>query len=404
MTPFLNSDNIFDVICSSMQESGYPIFITVAVEKMEEKIAVVEDQPELLELMLADGQEAHLMYQPTNYWSFYQGAIIDSLKSEGLAAFRSSACVYLNAFGASDLHPIKELVSIIKGISATDEEARTYIAYLALIANNSNIPLLPYGLSLDDLNETAYRMAETHGILSRAHPLAELSASLAGKPEYYFTVNGKNYTNTFLHYYFRYCFCCRSIDFESVDTIVELGMGAGKQAELLAKIYPRITFYLLDLPPQAYLTGQFLRAIFGNRVKDYRTFRKKESICGEEGSINILCNWQIEALAPKGRVLFWNAASFQEMEPHVVDNYLSIASEWSEQFYLHQCMGGKESGERGKGGVLTPTVFDDYNTILSKRHQFLIREPAYGPLKRLSDSGGYEDALWTARDSGLEIS
>lgn len=354
----------------------------------------IADNSELFDCMLRDGENAPPLYKATNYWDYYQDAIIQAIKNEGLSSFRSSKCDYFSAFGASDLHPIKAPVGAIKGLFPKEEEAKKYIGYLSLVAKNPDSELLPCDLSLNDLLMTAYRMADASGALSGALPLSRTSSSLIGNPEYSFAVEGRNYTLSTLNYYLRYCFCCRSIDFGSIDTIVELGMGSGKQAELVAKLYPSITYYLLDLPPQAYLAGQYLRAIFGERVNDYGHFRGVENIEAEEGTLNILCNWQIGAVRPKGNVLFWNAASFQEMEPHVVEHYLSIAAKWSERLYLHQAMRGKESGEKGKGGVITKTTFEEYETFLTDSHSLLAREKAYAPLKELRDSGGYEETMW----------
>jgi putative sugar O-methyltransferase len=354
----------------------------------------IEDQIELLDLMLEDSKHFPEIYQPTNYWSFYQNHIINHIRAEGLKTFRSSENEYLSTFGARDLHPIKAPITSLIALSRSEEEAKQYIEYLALAAKYPDVDLFPFDISLNDLNETAFRLTVAHGIICGAKPLSEITASLAGHPEYFFSVNGKSYTYAFLSAYWRYCFCCQYINFDDIDVIVELGMGTGKQAEVVKKLHPHITYYLIDLPPQAYLTGQFLKAIFGDVVMDYNVYRNQPMISSKPGSINILCNWQMESLKIDQKTLFWNAASFGEMEPHIVDHYLNIASRWSNYIYLHQCMKGKEQGKKGEGGVLKQTRFEDYHNFLQESYHLVSRASAYGALKKLSDSGGYEDTLF----------
>lgn len=354
----------------------------------------IKDDIALLELMIEDARHIPEVYQPTNYWSYYQQNIIDHIRDKGLQNIRSSDNEFLSSFGARDLHPIKAPVTSIASLSESEQTIKKFLEYLILTADHPEVPLLPYDLSLNDLSETAFRFSDTYGRVCGGKPLTDIGASLAGGPEYYFYINDKPYTYSFLCHYWRYCFCAKFIDFNEVDTIVELGMGTGKQAEVIKKLHPHITYYLLDLPPQAYLTTQFLKAIFGDLVNDYSVHRQNDSIVAEEGSINVLCNWQIDSLKINSKTLFWNAASFGEMEPNVVKNYLDIASKWSTYIYLHQCMRGKEKGNEGEGGVLEQTTFEHYQNSLAASYTLLSKELAYNPLKRIDDSGGYEEVLF----------
>jgi len=46
------------------------------------------------------------------------------------------------------------------------------------------------------------------------------------------------------------------------------------------------------------------------------------------GRVHLLGNWQMPTLREFQFDLFWNAASFGEMEPDVVENYLSNRHGW----------------------------------------------------------------------------
>ncbi|MCB1111222.1 MAG: putative sugar O-methyltransferase [Chlamydiales bacterium] len=350
----------------------------------------VVDDPLLLELMLRDMDKAPSLYQPTQYWRYYLDHIVNYLRHDGLRHFRRESQGILSTFGATDLHPVRGCSPYAK-IEEDDAALGAVIDFFKIVAEFSSLPLLPYGLSMDDLNETAYRISELEGKVSGAKSLKDVEASLAGDPEFYFTIDGRKYTPAFLYYYWRYCYCCRHCNFDQVDAIVELGSGAGKQVEVIKKLHPHLTIYLLDIAPQLYICSQYLKAIFPGDVVDYREH------ADVKGKIHIRGSWQIEQIAPKGNVLFWSAASFGEMEPPVVENYLAVARRWSDDIYLMQCMKGKELATATTRGVQQQTRFEHYQQSLRDQYNLVDRSPAYAPLKLLRDSGGYEDTFWKKR-------
>ena len=57
----------------------------------------------------------------------------------------------------------------------------------------------------------------------------------------------------------------------------------------------------------------------------------------------ILClGWKFPMIEEIPVDLFWNASSFQEMEPEVVANYLKFVNRAAKSVYLLEVMGGKE--------------------------------------------------------------
>jgi len=102
-------------------------------------------------------------------------------------------------------------------------------------------------------------------------------------------------------------------------------------------------------------------------------------------------NWQFPLLTSFKFDLFWNAASFGEMEPDIVKNYISYIRNNCQSIYLLQARHGKESSSTS--GVVSPIKFNDYNSILGNFK--LIRESnAYEAHRRMSQSGGYFQAVW----------
>lgn len=198
----------------------------------------------------------------------------------------------------------------------------------------------------------------------------------------------------FLNFYVRFCFAQKYMNLKGDETIVELGSGSGFQIEILKKIFPDLTILCFDLPAPLYLCEQYLSGVFGkdNVVKSDRTIDVsdlKDVI--EKGKIHLFGNWMMPLLQSFKFDVFWNGASFGEMEPDIVKNYLSYVTGNCEYIYLLQSRHGKESSK--KSGVVTPIKFSDYNAMLSG-FKLIKESDAFEANRRMSQSGGYFQAIW----------
>lgn len=215
----------------------------------------------------------------------------------------------------------------------------------------------------NDNRRLLYEFARTYGKLNGAEPIENFETSSVGSPEDLFTVNNKQYTLSILNYYIYYAYCCQFIDFKSIDTMMEIGSGVGKQIEVIKKLHPQINFYILDIPPQLYVCEQYLTELFPKSVVSYRKTRNMKKIEGnEKGKIYIFGNWKIEELTNFNYDLFWNSASFQEMEPEVVLNYLKfVNSQTKNSIFLFEIMSGSfKASKKGEQGVLQQTTLEHY--------------------------------------------
>ena len=94
--------------------------------------------------------------------------------------------------------------------------------------------------------------------------------------------------------------------------------------------------------------------------------------------------------------LFWNSASFQEMEPDIVRHYLDLVNVQAESVFLMEALEGKEVARRaGSAGVLEPTTLSVYEDALENLRLRAV-EPAWTPLGRLNFRG-YSDTFWSPR-------
>jgi putative sugar O-methyltransferase len=225
---------------------------------------------------------------------------------------------------------------------------------------------LPYGITADDIKRLAYESACWVGEKSGAKPLSTLSASLVGNPEDILAINDNFYTWNFFSYYLQYAYCSNFIDFDSIEVLVELGPGGGKQAEVIKKLHPHICILLFDIPPQLYVCEQYLKAVFPDCVVPYKQTREMISIPEiHRGKIFIFGNWKFPIVEGISIDLFWNSSSLQEMEPDVVANYLEYVNAHAQAAYLREVMAGQEVAKRkGMRGVLRQTRLEHYESAL----------------------------------------
>jgi len=242
----------------------------------------IEDDPDLLEEMLNDMYSAPKIYQPTNYWKNYERILVPELRKKGLKDFRRRKNSLLTTFGASDLDPINGLL-----LSRTKffpiRKGRLLRRILRFFFRFNSFEKIVkegaanyHGMDLDSLKKLFYKSAEMYGKHNNAKPISDLKISTIGSPADLIKINNNIYTMSMLRYYIFYACCCKYVNFNSIESIMELGCGSGKQIEVIKKLHPKICFYLFDIPPQLYVCEQYLKAVFPNSVIGYRETKKYE--------------------------------------------------------------------------------------------------------------------------------
>jgi putative sugar O-methyltransferase len=351
----------------------------------------VPDDPELLELMLSDSLSAAPLYQPTNYWMIYEKRFLPELKSIGLHDMRRRTNSVLQSFGAGDngrLPPLNQ----------------PFIRYLPMTIRS---PLRRFVQNIrwyrqrrtEILREYA-RAAEQYVLAQGGKPLSECTISLYGNPREYAETNGKYIDLPLINRYLTYGWTVPYVKYEEVQILAELGPGLGTNALMMSQLYPHMAILLFDLPTQLYVCESYLKCIRPDAVVSYRQCRKFSSLKDiKPGGIYILGAHHFPLLKTCSVDLFWNSASFQEMEPGIVNNYLCIVRESSRQIFLRECLYGKEKAfQPGMHGVLEPTTYTHYVNSLSATHELR----GLAPTSMLENDyelthWHYTDSLWCRR-------
>ena len=351
---------------------------------MTEKVVSkqVEDEPELLELMLKDFESAPEAYHPSVYWSAYEKKLVPELKTQGLRDFRRRKDTALEAFGGTDNYPIDNVLSLRKyggrsplarwGIYPCNKLRlfkRTLRLLLHLKSFRNSIAQTSfyyYDITLKQKQLLDYQLAKYYGLVNNAKPISNISASAVGNPNNVFYVEGKLYVDSLIRYYLMYAYCCKFVNFDSIETVMEIGSGRGGQIEVLKKLHPHLTFFVFDIPPQLYVCEQYLKALFPDSLISYRETREMKTLPSKpEGKIFILPPWILPKIENLSYDLFWNSVSFQEMNPPTVSHYLKFVNQQTKKFvFLHAGKVGDVYYD-GKRTILKAVGIDHYDKWLS---------------------------------------
>ncbi|HMS52434.1 MAG: putative sugar O-methyltransferase [Sphingobacteriales bacterium] len=339
---------------------------------------------EHLDKLMAAYNSAPAEYQTTRYWEKYHQLLVNEIKKADLTQFRNGSYPLFGTFGFTETiyhyhHSVpkykKWLLSLIRKLFIT------------------NRSILPYSININNIRDIAYRNCLFLGELNNAVSIENLEVCTYGKPNDLFTINGKAYTMQFLGFYIRYCFAQKHIKFSGNEILIELGSGSGHQVEILKKAYPNLTVLCFDLPAPLYLCEHYLTQALGaaNIVSSEKTLEMKNLDNLEKGKVYMFSSWQFPLLKNFKADVFWNAASFGEMEPEIVKNYLSSVLGNVNWIYLLQAQKGKES--HNTSGVVKPTTFYDYDNML-KGYTLKETHDAYQAHRRMAETGGYFEAIW----------
>jgi putative sugar O-methyltransferase len=323
----------------------------------------VPDDEALLGRMMSGLASCDELYKPTNYWRHYEQHLMPELKRQGLHDFRRRRDSVLTAFGATDLCP-RGTIEVAPAIPA---------ARRLSWALNYVVSLIP-GISLTVWGSEASWFTKYFYFYVKAKferldlSLQACATSPHGNPEDLVEIEGALWSLAHLQYCSMFADVCSRVTLREEFVMCELGPGLGRNAEVMARLFPKATLILSDIPPQLYVANQYLKSVFGERVMTYDRAVAVNPECelpdSARGRIVILPTWRLPEWARVPVDVFWNSASFQEMEPHVVTNYLGLAARMRPCWvYINALPEGNYWGERytGAGGTKS-AVLDRYYT------------------------------------------
>ena len=293
------------------------------------------------------------IYQPSLFWREALIKIEQSVKLNGMHGFRANK-TNLKFFVPTYGCPFNRLSA--KSISETFDTIGKPLnqKQKRFVENKFN----GYDHALSDYR--AFKIANDGRDLLG---LLNFSESKIGNPIEHFSFENKWFSRSSLNYLLGLSFLCSIAPDFKPRKILEIGGGFGTLAEILAKSNLKEFQYLgLDLPVMTNIARNYFSSCFD--VPKSKPITKKkltEAFTFDDLlQFSFLPNWKIEDL--RGSIdLFVNFISFQEMEPHIVSNYILHVQRLSPKWVLlRNLREGKQLASGKKVGVNHKVLTKDY--------------------------------------------
>jgi putative sugar O-methyltransferase len=299
------------------------------------------------------------LYQPTVFWDEASSRIVDEINAHGVESFRSlpePLGFFVPTFGIPGNGFSSEQVETVLGSLRREfPEAKKCELALSQFLTGEMSALADYRalVAADDVKVKPY--------------LHRFSESTVGSPIEHFEFGGRRFSRSSLNYLLGLALLKKHLSGELLRTVLEIGGGFGTLGEVLSTCGINDLRYIdIDIPPTSFVAQHYLTEVLGREsVATYEQTRTLQSISVSSlPPAAVLCSWQIEHLV--GNVdLFVNFISFQEMEPHIVRNYLGhVARLRTRWVLLRNLREGKQLRKNDWVGVDVPILSNDYLAML----------------------------------------
>tara|TARA_A100000171_G_scaffold52546_1_gene71498 strand:+ start:1661 stop:2731 length:1071 start_codon:yes stop_codon:yes gene_type:complete len=352
----------------------------------------ITDDFELLDKIIAASKEEHPDFPVDGPTYEYFMKFLEDIRSKGLQKMVSEGSRLLNTIGGVSYSPLQQVEYNItrqcENGYVNEEEKRILISAAKIAFEKDHLPLLPYEISFSDLNESSYNIAKISGSLVGAGDLRDASVAEELDSGYNFDIEGRKYNYLHLYYYLRYVFAASKVNFDEIDTYIEIGSGSGRFVEIIKKLHPHLTVHLFDVGPQLYVAHRYLNAVMPDQLCE---FDVKEH---QKGMIHFHPHAEISHFEPTGRVFSCGMMVYCIMPPKTAKAYLDILRSFSEWIYICEPMG---QGGGGTYGIKDPVVKSHYEDFLKPTHDCLLQQEVGRPLAKIQLWDGVGEMLWRKR-------
>ena len=309
------------------------------------------------QILLEQMAQQSALYRPSIFWAEASSDILAQFAKEGIENFRAQInplMYFVPTYGAPGNGIPEAMKSAVQAaLDAHKVTPKQQAAFDGFLSGEA--------AALAD-----YRTLVATNYGSASQPLLDFSESQVGQPIEQFEFDGKRYSRSALNYLLGLSFLAKFVDLSSIQTVMEIGGGFGTLGEITHKVLPDSKYIDVDIPPTLFAADFYLREVFGDsKVTRAETYLEAQRLpLSELAAMSVLPSWKIEAL--EGEVdLFVNFISFQEMEPHIVQNYLNHVSRLNAKWVLLRNMReGKQTRKQHRVGVEKPIFSEDYVKML----------------------------------------
>jgi len=279
--------------------------------------------------MMEDQAVQSDLYRPGPYWSEPSKRIRNAIEKDGIENFRSNHAI---SKGYADSILLDPLASWGDGWKPGLLKRFTKISFVEKVLIAPYLKAIQAHYNRMSCYRQYYYNREFGDWLRQYVDGKTLPDTMAGAPQECIEIKGVKISINYITHLLRIYNFSKEIDLSSVRSVFEVGGGYGANAHLLLHLYPNIKKYLyLDIPPIVYIATQYLKHFYPSETIDYLATRGEDRISfkdNDERQILAVCPWQIENVECNID-LFYNSASFQEMEQEAIYNYLRFADKFS---------------------------------------------------------------------------
>jgi putative sugar O-methyltransferase len=304
-----------------------------------------------LDVLLNDMTSAPELYRPTQFWENSSKSIVEEFKQHGLEHFKglhSSRMWFVPNYGKYRETPARLL--------------RKWQA-------SGRLPKHKLVRRLEDylsgrLQAVAdYRVAKA--AFTTPHPFLRKGESVIGDGLLH-SIDGAAHSKASLNYLRGLAFLQRVPGYAKnpATSFLEIGGGFGSLGEILLQSGTENRYVDIDIPPVLSSATYYLKTLFGaDNIASYGDTKGQQRInldtLLKTKRAATLPTWQLESLQG-GVDCFVNFVSFQEMEPHVVQNYISKVQPLTRKYVvLRNSTYGKRLATSADGiGVQQATTLD----------------------------------------------
>ncbi len=321
----------------------------------------MKTQYEKLNNILVESNNVSDLYKPSSFWADASETIVGEVNEFGVHNFRRLECA-LGYFVPSYGIPANSFDSDIeREIYDFIDERGSKKQTLAMKEFLSG-----YYHALSD-----YRVFKSADDPNRKPYLHNFTESDYGNPIEQFSFDNKKYSRSALNYILGLCFLKKHLNIdETINSVLEIGGGFGTLGEILS-FNEGIKYIDVDIPPMSFIAQKYLSSVY---EKDVSGLDKGKALVKVESleSCTVINSWDIERLV--GSIdLFVNFISFQEMEPNIVNNYLTNVIRLKPKYILLRNMreGKQVLKNKEDGGVRIPIKSDDYAEMIGIEYKLI---------------------------------
>ena len=315
---------------------------------------------EVLQSILKEMAAQQELYRPGPFWQAAINELCDDLIAYGIDQFRSmpsAVSFFAPTYGRPGVNFSPSQTTHMRELLAGlfPQESKQALAVEEFLSGSAQ--------ALAD-----YRVFLAASPSSGQLDLSHFSESSYGAPTEQHIFDGRSYSRSSLNYLLGLSFLKRYIGDAPIHRVMEIGGGFGSLGEILLTAQSGVKQYInLDIAPTLYFAHKYLeRALGVERVECLWKASTQAIDIATLKEATIAAPWLIEQL--KGSIdLFVNFISFQEMEPHIVANYLRHVERFRPRWVLLRNIreGKQRRTPLNPVGVDTPIKTDDYEPMLS---------------------------------------